>query len=149
MILQSRRHSENTRRRNGQRNILRTTVGKKERSNMATIQVTPEEKKELESKGYLVRDVPGLFDHRRRLWDVKESQWTGLLPGDAARTLHYLKKVYRNEQGRAVGRCMLSAPDGLLPPEMGGKKLEIDKAKIAEAMNIPIAEIFPEIDESQ
>ena len=94
---------------------------------MATIEVTPEQKRELASKGYAVKPVYDVVSNRRSYWDPRKDEkgrvfgWTRPLPGDSARMNFYMRKGFRLED-----------PDGNMGPPPG-----YFRARSIEATKVP------------
>jgi hypothetical protein len=81
---------------------------------LAKIDVTPEQERELKSKGYAVKPVTDVVSNRRSYWDPRKDEegnvmgWTLPLPGDTARMNFYLRKGFKLED-----------PEGNLGPPPG------------------------------
>lgn len=81
---------------------------------MAKIDVTPEQERELKSKGFVAKPVTDVVSNRRSYWDPRKDEgdnvmgWTLPLPGDTARMNFYLRKGFKLED-----------PDGNLGPPPG------------------------------
>jgi hypothetical protein len=76
--------------------------------------MTPEQERELKSKGYAVKPVTDVVSNRRFYWDPRLDEkgnvmgWTRPLPGDTARMNFYLRRGFKLED-----------PDGNLGPPPG------------------------------
>lgn len=81
---------------------------------MAKIDVTPEQERELKSKGFVAKPAIDIVSNRRNYWDPRKDEkdnvmgWTRPLPGDTARMNFYLRKGFKLED-----------PDGNIAPPPG------------------------------
>lgn len=81
---------------------------------MAKIEMTPEQKRELASKGFVVKPTTDVVSNRRYYWDPRKDEkgntmgWTRPLPGDSVRMNFYMRKGFKLED-----------PEGNLAPPPG------------------------------
>jgi hypothetical protein len=81
---------------------------------LAKIEMTPEQKRELASKGFVAKPAIDIVSNRRFYWDPRKDEkgkvmgWTRPLPGDTARMNFYLRKGFKLED-----------PDGNIGPPPG------------------------------
>ncbi len=70
---------------------------------MPEIKVTPQQEKELKSKGYAIKPAYDEVSNRRYYWDPRKDEngnamgWTRPLPGDTLRMNYYLRKGLKLE----------------------------------------------------
>lgn len=127
---------------------------------MAKIEVTPEQERELKSKGYAVKPAIDIVSNRRSYWDPRKDEkgnvmgWTRPLPGDTARMNFYLRKGFKLEDpdgnvGPPLGYFRSRTPAMSIPDEVGTGKGEIgQKSKgITPELRCPICQKdFPDAD---
>ena len=58
------------------------------------ITLTPQQRLELEGKGFTVEMMQNVVQHRRSYWDPKSNGWTLPLPADSLRLPYYLRKGF-------------------------------------------------------
>lgn len=71
---------------------------------MAIVKLTPQEKAQVESQGFAVRDLKHLEGERRSYYDPRTNTWTAPLHADRQRMLYYLRMGFLLEKptGEAV-----------------------------------------------
>ena len=81
---------------------------------MAKIEMTPDQEKELRSKGFVAKPAIDIVSNRRYYWDPRKDEkgnvmgWTRPLPGDTVRMNFYLRNGFKLED-----------PDGIVGPPPG------------------------------
>ena len=63
-----------------------------------SVKLTPQQKMELEGKGFAFEFLTNVIQNRRPYWDPKSNSWTAPLPADKPRMARYLRKGFMLEK---------------------------------------------------
>jgi hypothetical protein len=128
---------------------------------LAKIEVTPEQKKELDSKGFVAKPAVDIVSNRRSYWDPRKDEkgnvfgWTHPLPGDTVRMNFYLRKGFKLEDPEGhiapppgyFNRRMPAIPSPAKAHEVGTGKGEIGQKGETTMLQCPICQKeFPDAD---